>query len=81
VTDDVEFFSALEEEKHVIAQANAPIDKKGKFHRESRAVPPGGEFDGRSARGRHADGRVAEPAGLGGARSSRSSRTTTPTAP
>ena len=31
VTDEVEFYSALEEEEHYIAQANAPIDEKGKF--------------------------------------------------
>src|SRR5437899_188806 len=31
VTDEVKFYSALEEEKHVIAQANATFDKKGHF--------------------------------------------------
>jgi DNA-directed RNA polymerase subunit beta len=31
VTEQVEFFSALQEEGHYIAEANAPIDKKGKF--------------------------------------------------
>ena len=31
VTDEVEFYSALQEEGHNIAQANTPIDKKGKF--------------------------------------------------
>jgi DNA-directed RNA polymerase subunit beta len=31
VSDDVTFFSALEEEKHIIAQANSPLDKNGKF--------------------------------------------------
>ncbi len=31
LTDEVKFFSALEEEGHYIAQANAGIDKKGKF--------------------------------------------------
>jgi DNA-directed RNA polymerase subunit beta len=31
VTDEVSFYSALEEEKHIIAQANAPVDKKGVF--------------------------------------------------
>jgi len=30
-TDDVRFFSALEEEGHYIAQANAELDKAGKF--------------------------------------------------
>ena len=31
VTDDVYFFSALEEERHFIAQANEPLDKRGRF--------------------------------------------------
>jgi DNA-directed RNA polymerase subunit beta len=31
VTDEVTFYSALEEEKHTIAQANAPVDKKAYF--------------------------------------------------
>ncbi len=31
VTDDIEFLSAIEEGKYIIAQANAPIDKKGKL--------------------------------------------------
>jgi DNA-directed RNA polymerase subunit beta len=31
VTDDVEFYSALQEEGHFIAQANAQVDKKGQF--------------------------------------------------
>ncbi len=31
VTDDIEFLSAIEEGKYVIAQANAGIDKKGKL--------------------------------------------------
>ena len=30
-TDQVEFYSALQEEGHYIAQSNTPIDKKGKF--------------------------------------------------
>src|SRR6516165_4687188 len=31
VTDNVEFYSALQEEGHYIGQANAAVDKKGKF--------------------------------------------------
>src|SRR5512147_447532 len=31
VTEDVTFYSALEEEKHTIAQANAPVDRRGNF--------------------------------------------------
>jgi DNA-directed RNA polymerase subunit beta len=30
-TDEVEFYSALQEEGHYIAQSNTPLDKKGKF--------------------------------------------------
>ncbi len=33
VTDEVKFYSALEEEEHVIAQANAVFDKQGAFSR------------------------------------------------
>src|SRR5256886_4308392 len=35
VTDEVEFYSALQEEGHYIAQSNTPIDKKGKFQVQS----------------------------------------------
>ena len=38
--DEVSFYSALEEEKHIIAQANAPVDKKGSSP-EPRLVPQG----------------------------------------
>jgi len=31
VTDEVRFFSALEEEEHFIAQANEPVDKRGRL--------------------------------------------------
>jgi DNA-directed RNA polymerase subunit beta len=34
VTDDIEFLSAIEESKYVIAQANAELDAKGKFKDE-----------------------------------------------
>ena len=34
VTGETAFYSALEEEKHTIAQANAEFDKKGKFINE-----------------------------------------------
>ncbi len=36
VTATVRYLSALEEEPYVIAQANAPIDEKGKFTDRSR---------------------------------------------
>ena len=31
VTNEIEFLTAAEEDKYIIAQANAPIDDKGKF--------------------------------------------------
>ncbi|KFA93209.1 DNA-directed RNA polymerase subunit beta [Archangium violaceum] len=44
VTGDVAFYSALEEEKHTIAQANAETDKKGKFINALVSSRRGGEF-------------------------------------
>ena len=44
VTDQVEFFSALEEEKHVIAQANAAIDARGRFTGKMISARRGGNF-------------------------------------
>ncbi|EPX55837.1 DNA-directed RNA polymerase beta subunit [Cystobacter fuscus DSM 2262] len=44
VTGDVAFYSALEEEKHTIAQANAETDPKGKFINALVSSRRGGEF-------------------------------------
>ncbi len=44
LTPEVAFYSALEEEKHTIAQANVETDKKGKFTSEYVAVRRAGEF-------------------------------------
>lgn len=44
VTDDVKFLSALEEERHVIAQANAPIDENGRFKTDLVLSRLSGEF-------------------------------------
>ncbi len=46
VTDEVQFYSALEEEKYTIAQANATFDKKGHFVTETGFISCrlGGEF-------------------------------------
>ncbi|HWT86834.1 MAG TPA: DNA-directed RNA polymerase subunit beta, partial [Myxococcales bacterium] len=44
VTDEVKFYSALEEEKHVIAQANAAFDKKGHFVTPLVSCRKAGEF-------------------------------------
>ncbi len=43
-TDEVSFFSALEEEKHTIAQANAETDKKGVFVSDIVSARKAGEF-------------------------------------
>ncbi len=44
VTDQIKYFSALEEEGHSIAQANAPIDDDGVFVNELVNVRQNGEF-------------------------------------
>ncbi|MBI5826985.1 MAG: DNA-directed RNA polymerase subunit beta [Deltaproteobacteria bacterium] len=44
VTNRITYLSALDEENHVIAQANAPIDKDGRFTSEFISARKGGEF-------------------------------------
>jgi DNA-directed RNA polymerase subunit beta len=44
VTDRIRYLSALEEEDHVIAQANAPIDGRGAFAVDLVSARKGGEF-------------------------------------
>ena len=44
VTDRIVYLSALDEEDKVIAQANAPIDEKGRFTGELVSARIGGEF-------------------------------------
>ena len=44
VTNEIVFLSALEEENHVIAQANAPLDAEGRFAAELVTARIGGEF-------------------------------------
>jgi DNA-directed RNA polymerase subunit beta len=44
VTDRVRYLSALEEEQHVIAQANAPVDARGAFTADRVSARRGGEF-------------------------------------
>jgi DNA-directed RNA polymerase subunit beta len=44
VTDEIVYMNALAEEKYIIAQANAPLDKKGSFTSEFISVRQGGEF-------------------------------------
>ena len=42
VTDDIEYLTADEEDRHVVAQANSPIDDAGTLHRGARPGPPQG---------------------------------------
>ncbi|MBI3398695.1 MAG: DNA-directed RNA polymerase subunit beta [Deltaproteobacteria bacterium] len=44
VTNKIRFLSALDEEVHVIAQANAPLDKDGRFATDMVSARKGGEF-------------------------------------
>ena len=44
VTNEIQYFSALEEEGHAIAQANAPLDKKNCFVNELVNARKNGEF-------------------------------------
>ncbi len=44
VTDEVDYLTADEEEKYVIAQANAALDEHGRFANELVMVRKGGEF-------------------------------------
>jgi len=44
VTNEVRFFSALEEEGHAIAQANAEVDKDGRFVADFISARKSGEF-------------------------------------
>jgi DNA-directed RNA polymerase subunit beta len=44
VTDEVRFFSALEEEGHAISQADAEVDENGRFVEDYVSARKGGEF-------------------------------------
>jgi DNA-directed RNA polymerase subunit beta len=44
VTDEIVFLTALEEEQFVIAQANAEVDRHGRFVQERVSARKGGEF-------------------------------------
>jgi DNA-directed RNA polymerase subunit beta len=44
VTKEIVFLSAMDEERHVIAQANAAVDGTGKFTRDVVIARKGGEF-------------------------------------
>ena len=44
VTEQVDYLTADEEEKYIIAQANAPLEETGRFRNELVMVRKGGEF-------------------------------------
>ncbi len=44
VSEDIKYLTALEEEAYVIAQANAPVDNKGRFMNNLVSARKGGEF-------------------------------------
>jgi DNA-directed RNA polymerase subunit beta len=44
VTDEIEFLSAIEEDRYVIAQANAEVTETGNFLRDVISARKGGEF-------------------------------------
>ncbi len=44
VTDEVKYLSAMEEQKHTIAQANATLDSEGRFVNELDAARKVGDF-------------------------------------
>ncbi|HDQ14558.1 MAG TPA: DNA-directed RNA polymerase subunit beta, partial [Sediminispirochaeta sp.] len=50
VSDEIEYLSAMDEEKHFIAQANANIDAKGKFLDELISVRKAGDYTTKPAK-------------------------------
>jgi DNA-directed RNA polymerase subunit beta len=50
VTRDIEYLSAIDEEKHYIAQATSKIDQKGKFQEKLIPARRGGDYTTRKAR-------------------------------
>ncbi len=44
VTNEIEYLSAMDEEKYYIAQANAPIDEKGNFLQDQVSVRRAGDY-------------------------------------
>ena len=49
VSKEIEYLSAIDEEKFFIAQANAPLDKSGKFQEKLIPVRKGGDYTTRKA--------------------------------
>ena len=64
-SDEVQFYSALQEEGHYIAQSNSSSTRRASSS-TTTSLPPQRRVRDGQARGSHLDGRLAEPAGLGG---------------
>jgi len=81
VTNEITYLSAIEEHKYVIAQANAPLDKSGRFQDELVSCRESGEFVLMSPE--RIDFMDVAPSQIVSVAASliRSSSTTTPTAP
>ena len=60
------YLSAWEEDRHIIAQANAKIDEQGNFVDGPRQLPAGGQLHPRAARAGQLHRRLAQAARLGG---------------
>ncbi len=66
VQKEPRYLSAMEEERLVVAQADAPMDGGGRFTAGTGVGAPAGRLPAGEAGGRDRDRRVAEAAGLGG---------------
>ncbi len=66
VTDEIHYLTADEEDRHVVAQANSPIDDKGSFTEPRILVRrKGGEVENVTADRGRLHGRLAAPDGVG----------------
>ena len=65
VTDEVIYLSAMEEARYTVAQANAPIDAKGRFTEDLIVCRQAGDVHAAAARQGRLHGRVAEAARFG----------------
>ena len=68
VTDEVIYLSAMEEGRYTVAQANAPIDNRGRFTEDLIVCRHAGDVQMVAARQGRLHGRVAEAARVGGGR-------------
>ena len=68
VTDEIEYLPADEEEQHVVAQANAPLDERGPLHRRARPVAVPGHVPGGAPQPDRVHGREPQAGRLRGDR-------------